>query len=134
MCPKLIRVGMLILTISSSANAAPLVGVPSPADASAQTSGSPESNIPARSNASSESSARPTPAQLDQPGAIAIATPNQRNRGTTVATPDRPLFGRLNLQAQGRQFEQPPTLQLAPDEAAKSSGASNADAAGQAHN
>jgi hypothetical protein len=134
---KPIPLGILALALGICADAAPLPGVPSPADASAPTGASPQGNAAAPSDPSSQGKARPTPVQPDQPdqpGAIVIASPNLRNRGTTVASPDGALFGRLNLYGKERPLEQPPALKLAPDEAAKSGGAGNAGAPEPAHN
>ena len=131
---KPIPLGMLALVLSICAGAAPLSGVPSPANASAQTGASPQSNAAAPSDPSSQGKARPNPVQPDQPGAIVIASPNLRNRGTTVASPDGALFGRLNLHGKERPLEQPPAPKLAPDEAAKSGGAGNAGGPEPAHN
>lgn len=128
---KPIPLGLLALALSICAGAQPLSGVPSPANASAQTGASPQGNAAGPSDPSSQGKARPTP---DQPGAIVIASPNLRNRGTTVASPDGVLFGRLNLHAKERPLEQPPALKVAPDEAAKSGGAGNAGAPEPAHN
>ena len=131
---KPIPLAMLALALGICADAAPLSGVPSPADASAPTGASPQSNAAAPTGPSAQGKARPTPVQPDQPGAIVIASPNLRNRGTTVASPDGALFGRLNLHGKERPLEQPPALKLAPDEAAKNGGASNAVAPEPAHN
>ena len=131
---KPIPLGILALALSICAGAEPLSGAPSPANAPAQTGASPQSNAAAPSDPSSQGKARSTPVEPDQPGVIVIASPNLRNRGTTVASPDGALFGRLNLHGKERPFEQPPALKLAPDEAAKSGGASNAGAPEPAHN
>jgi hypothetical protein len=131
---KPIPLGILALALGICANAAPLPGVPSPADASASTGASPQSNAAAPSDPSAQGKARPNPDQPDQPGAIVIASPNLRNRGTTVASPDGALFGRLNLHGKERPLEHPPALKSAPDEAAKSGGAGNAGAPEPAHN
>ena len=120
--------GLLILAVSGNAAAAPLAGDPSPASAS------PPVNAPAQSKASIPGKARPTSAQLDQPGAVAVASPNQRNTGTTFASPDPSFFGRLNLQAQTKPLEQPPALQVAPGDAAKSGATGNTAAPAQAPN
>jgi hypothetical protein len=120
---KAIVLGMLAFALSICAGAAPLSDVPLP-----------QSNAAAPSDPSSQGKARATPVQPDQPGAIVIASPNLRNRGTTVSSPDGALFGRLNLHGKERPLEQPPALKLAPDEAAKSGGASNAGAPEPAHN
>jgi hypothetical protein len=131
---KPIALGLLALALGICADAAPLAAAPSPADASAQTGASPQSNAAAPSDLSSQGKTRPTPVQPDQPGVIVIASPNLRNRGTTVDSPDGALFGQLNLHGKERPLEQPPALKVAPDEAAKSSGAGNAGAPEPAHN
>jgi hypothetical protein len=138
MCRKPIRLGMIILALGVSAGAAPSNGAPLPASASAQNSASPQNNgnAPAQSNASSQTKARPTPAQLDQPGAVVMAPPILRNAGRTFAAADQPLFGALNLQGQAPQRplgEQPPAMQSAPNEAAIGGGAGDVGAPGQAH-
>jgi hypothetical protein len=119
MCHKSIRLGMLALVLTLSAGVAAQTSAPSPANASAQDNASPQTN------------ARPTPAQLDQPGAVVTAPPILRNTGKTVVPPDQPLIGRLNLR--GRMphrslSEEVPTMPPAPNEAATSSGAANAGA------
>ena len=124
----IIRLGLLALALSAGAGAVPQTIAPSPANASAQNSASPQNNASAQSNASSPTKARPTPAQLDQPGAVVMAPPILRNAGRTFVAADQPLFGALNLQGQAPQRplgEQPPAMQPAPNEAAISSGAGN---------
>jgi hypothetical protein len=133
-----IRLGIVVLALSASAAALPQNGAPLPASASAQNSASPQdANAPAQSNASSPTKARPTPGQLDQPGAVVMAPPILRNTGRTFVAADQPLFGALNLQGQALQGplgEQPPAMQPAPNEAAAiGSGAGDAGALGQAH-
>ena len=121
MCRKPIRLGMIVLALSASAGALPQNGAPLPASAAAQNSAVPQNNASAQSNASSPTKARPTPAQLDQPGAVVIAPPILRNVGTTFVSADQPLFARLSLQGQAPQrplAEQPPAMQPAPNEAA----------------
>ena len=138
MCRKPIRLGMVVLALSASAGALPQNGAPLPASASAQNSAPPQDNASAQSNASSQTKARPTPAQLDQPGAVVMAPPILRNAGRTFVAADQPLFGALNLQGQAPQRplgEQPPAMQPAPNEAAAiGSGAGEASALSQGHN
>ena len=135
MCHKPLRLGMVILALGVSAGAVPSTSAPLPVTASAQNSASPQNNAPTQSNASSQTEARPTPAQLDQPGAVVIAPPILRNTGTTYAGSDQPLLGRLSLQGQrlpGTLGEQPPpAMPPAPNEAAI--GAVDVGALGQAH-
>jgi len=109
MCRKPIRLGVVALALSASAGALP------------QNSALPQDNASAQSNASWQTRARPTPAQLDQPGAVVMAPPILRNAGRTLVAADQPLFGALNLQGQAPQRplgEQPPAMQPAPNEAA----------------
>src|SRR6266576_739257 len=100
---KPIRLGVVALALSASASALPQNDAPSSASASAQNSASQQNNASAQSNASSQTKARPTPAQLDQPGAVVIAPPILRNAGRTFVAADQPLFGALNLQGQAPQ-------------------------------
>ena len=134
MYPKPILSGVLAVVVSISAGAAPLPGTPSPANASTQTNAPPQSNAPAPGDRSAQGKAQPISAQHEKPGAIAIASPNQRNTGTTVATPDGALFGKLNLHTKERPFEEPPALQPVPAEAPKSGGSGNTGAPAPAHN
>jgi len=62
----------------------------SPASASSQN------KAYARTSAS-PANAAPTRAQLDQPGAVTMAPPIDRVSGNTVNSPDKPLFGKLDL-------------------------------------
>ena len=136
MCHKPIRLGMVILALGVGAGAVPSNSAPLPVTASAQNSALPQNNAPAQSNASSQTEARPTPAQLDQPGAVVIPPPILRNTGTTFAPADQPLFGALNLRGQTLQRppgEQPPAMPPALNEAAIGSAAGDAGALGQAH-
>ena len=137
MCREPIRLGMIVLALSASAGALPQNGAPLPASAAAQNSASPQNNAFAQSNASSPTKARPTPAQLDQPGAVVMAPPILRNAGRTFVAADQPLFGALNLQGQAPQRplgEQPPAMQPAPNEAAAiGSGGGEAGAPSQGH-
>ena len=130
------RLGMLALVLALSAGAAAQTSAPSPANASAQDNASPQ-NIPfAPRDASPQTNARPTPAQLDQPGAVVTPPPILRNSGKTVVPPDQPLIGRLNLHGQrpqGSLSEQVPAMPPAPNKAAISSGADSAEAPRQAH-
>ena len=123
------RLGMLALALALSAGATAQTSAPSPADASAQGNASPQ-NIPfAPRDASPQANARPTPAQLDQPGAVITPPPILRNSGKTVVPPDQPLIGRLNLHGQrpqGSLSEELPAMPPSPDEAAIS-GAGNAE-------
>jgi hypothetical protein len=128
MFPQCVVLGLFILALSGSAAAVPLAGDPSPGAAL------PPVGAPVQSKASIPGKARPTPAQLDQPGAVAVASPNERNTGTTVASPDPAFFGRLNLHAQPKPLEQPPALQVAPGDAAKSGATGNTAAPPQAPN
>ena len=133
---KPIRLGMIILALGVSAGAALSNSAPLPVSASAQNGALPQDNASAQSNASSQTKVGPTPAQLDQPGAIVMAPPILRNAGRTFVAADQPLFGTLNLQGQAPQRplgEQPPAMQAAPNEAARGSGAGDAGAPGQAH-
>ena len=119
MSHKSIRLTMLALLLAISATAAAQTTAPSPANASAQDNASPRTN------------ARPTPAQLDQPGAVITPPPILRNTGKTIAPPDQPLMGHLNLRGQrpqGSLSEQVPAMPSASNEAATSSGADNAGA------
>jgi len=135
MCRKPIRLGMIVLALSASAGALPQNGAPLPASAAAQNSAVPQ-NASAQSNASSPTKARPTPAQLDQPGAVVMAPPILRNVGRTFVAADQPLFAGLSLQGQAPQrpvAEQQPAMQPAPNEAAIGSGAGEAGAPSQGH-
>jgi hypothetical protein len=127
---------MIVLALSASAGALSQNGAPLPASAAVQNSAVPQNNASAQSNASSPTKARPTPAQLDQPGAVVIAPPILRNVGRTFVAADQPLFAGLSLQGQAPQrplAEQPPAMQPAPNEAAIGSGAGEASTPGQAH-
>ena len=140
MSHKSIRLTMLALLLAISAGAAAQTTAPSPANASAQDNASPQNSpqynpVPLR-DASPQTDARPTPAQLDQPGAVVTAPPILRNAGKTVVPPDQPLMGRLNLRGQmpqGSLSEQVPAMLPSPNEAATSSGAGNAGAPRQAN-
>jgi hypothetical protein len=131
---KLNRLGMLAIVLVLSAGAGAQTSVP--ANASAQDNASPQ-NIPfAPRDTSPQTNARPTPAQLDQPGAVVTPPPILRNSGKTVVQPDQPLMGRLNLHGQrpqGSVSEQVPAMPPSPNEAAISSGAGNADALRQGY-
>jgi len=128
MLPQCVVLCSFVLALSGSAAAAPLAGDPSPPGAA------PPGAAPVQSKASIPGKARPTPAQLDQPGAVAVASPNERNTGTTFASPDPSIFGRLNLHAQPKPLEQPPAMQVAPGDAAKSGATANTAAPAQAPN
>ena len=134
---KSIRLGMLALVLAAlSAGAAAQTSAPSPANASAQDNASPHKSPFAPRDASPQTNARPTPAQLDQPGAVVTAPPILRNAGKTVVPPDQPLMGRLNLRGQMPQrslSEQVPAMPSSPNEAATSSGAGNAEAPRQGY-
>jgi hypothetical protein len=136
MSHKSIRLGMLALVLAISAGAAAQTSAPSPANASARDNASPQKSLFALRDASPQTNARPTPAQLDQPGAVITPPPILRNTGKTVAPPDQPLMGHLNLRGQrpqGSLSEQVPAMPSAPNEAATSSGAGNADAPRQGY-
>ena len=136
MCHKSFRLGVLAFVLAISAGAAAQESAPSPANASAQDNASPQNNPFVPRDASAQTDARPTPAQLDQPGAVVTAPPILRNAGKTVVPPDQPLMGRLNLRGQmpqGSLSEQVPAMQPSPNEAATSSGAGNAGAPRQAN-
>ena len=129
MCDKSIRLGMLALALALSAGAAAQTSAPSPANVSAQDNASPQNNPFASRDASPQTNARPTPAQLDQPGTVVTPPPILRNSGKTVVPADQPLMGRLNLRGQrprGSLSEQVPEMQPSPNEAATSGGAGNA--------
>ena len=134
MCRKPIRLGVIILALGASAGAVPSNSAPLPVSASAQNSASPQSDAPAQSNALTK--AGPTPAQLEQPGAVVMAPPILRNTGRTSVPADQPLFGALNLQGQASPRplgEQPPAMPPAPSEAAIGGGAGGAAALGPGH-
>src|SRR6202162_1742392 len=108
---KSIRLCVLALALGVSAGAPAQQSAPSPANASAQDHASSQSSLFAPRDASSQPDARPTPAQLDQPGAVVTAPPILRNAGKTVVPTDQPLLGRLNLRGQrpqGSLIEQAP--------------------------
>jgi hypothetical protein len=127
---------VLALALGVSAGAAAQKSAPSPANPFAQDDASSQNSLFAPRDASLQTDARPTPAQLDQPGAVVTAPPILRNAGKTVVPTDQPLLGRLNLRGQrpqGSLIEQAPAMQPAPNEAATSIGAGNAGAPEQAH-
>ena len=98
---KLNRLGMLTLVLVLSAGAGAQTSVP--ANASAQDNASLQ-NIPfAPRDASPQTNARPTAAQLDQPGAVITPPPILRNSGKTVVQSEQPLIGHLNLRGQRPQ-------------------------------
>jgi hypothetical protein len=126
---KPIQLGMLAVALSVSAGVVAQDSASLRANPSVQNSASPQNDASARTNATSQIKGAPTPAQLDQPGAVVIAPPILRNAGTTYVTPDQPLLGRLNLQGQTLQEplrEHPPAMQPALNEAAISRGAGDA--------
>ena len=130
------RLGMLALMLALSAGAAAQASALSPANASAEDNASPQNHLFAPRDASPQTNARPTPAQLDQPGAVVTPPPILRNSGKTVAQSEQPLIGHLNLRGQrpqGSLSEQVPAMPSAPNEAAASSGAGNGEAPRQAH-
>ena len=130
MCHKSNRLGILALVLALSAGAAAQTSAPSTANASAQDNASPQNGPFAPRDASARTNARPTPAQLDQPGAVVTAPPILRNTGKTVVPPDQPLMGRLNLRGQMPRrslSEQVPAMPSSPNEAATSSGAGDAE-------
>jgi hypothetical protein len=134
MCHKSFQLGMLALVLALSAAAAAQTSGPPPANAFAQDNASPQNspqyNPLTPRDASPQTNARPTPAQLDQPGAVVTPPPILRNAGKTVVQPDQPLMGRLNLHGQRPQgsLSDVPAMEPSPNEAATSSGAGNADA------
>ena len=136
MSHKSIRLAMLALVLALSAGAVAQESAPSPANASAQDNALPQNSPFAPRDASAQTNARPTPAQLDQPGAVVTAPPILRNTGKTVVPPDQPLLGRLNLRGQmphGSPNEQVPAMQPSPNEAATSGGAGNTGAPQQGY-
>jgi hypothetical protein len=136
MCHKSFRLGVLAFVLALSASAVAQESALSPANASTQDNALPQSSPFAPRDASAQTDARPTPAQLDQPGAVVTAPPILRNAGKTVVPPDQPLIGRLNLRGQmpqGSLSEQVPAMQPSSNEAATSSGAGNAGAPRQAN-
>jgi hypothetical protein len=136
MCYKSNRLGMFALVLALSAGAGAQTSAPSPANASARDIASPQNNLFAPRDALPQTNARPTPAQLDQPGAVVTPPPILRNSGKTVAPADQPLIGRLNLHGQrpqGSLSEELPAMPPPPNEAAISSGAGNADAPRQGY-
>jgi hypothetical protein len=136
MCDKSIRLGMLALALALSAGAAAQTSAPSPANISAQDNASPQNTPFAPRDGSPQTNARPTPAQLDQPGAVVTPPPILRNTGKTVVPSDQPLIGHLNLRGrrpQGSPSEQVPAMPPAPNETAASSGAGKGEAPRQAY-
>jgi len=135
---KSIRLCVLALALGVSAGAAAQKSAPSPANPFAQDDASSQNSLFAPRDVSSQTDARPTSAQLDQPGAVVTAPPILRNAGKTVVPTDQPLLllGRLNLQGQrpqGSLIEQAPAMPPAPKEATTSIRAGNAGAPEQAH-
>jgi hypothetical protein len=128
MCFRPAALGLLVLALSTSARSAPLPGDASAADAPAPPAVPLKGSTPAPNAGSTPT--KPTAAQLNQPGAIAVPSPNSRNTGTTVASPDPAIFGHLNLFGKARPLEQPPDMQAAPDQPAKGNGAGDAGAKG----
>jgi hypothetical protein len=127
---------MLALVLALSAGAAAQTSAAAPANASAQDNALSQNTPFASRDASPRTNARPTPAQLDQPGAVVTPPPILRNSGKTVVPPDQPLMGHLNLRGQmpqGSLSEQVPAMPPAPNEAAASSGAGNAEAPRQGY-
>jgi hypothetical protein len=116
---KPIQLGMLAVALSVSAGVVAQDSASLRANPSVQNSASPQNDASARTK---QIKGAPTPAQLDQPGAVVIAPPILRNAGTTFVTPDQPLLGRLSPQGQrlpGTLGEQPPpAMQPAPNQAA----------------
>jgi hypothetical protein len=107
------RLGMLAFVLALSAGAAVQTSALSPANASAEDNASPQNNLFAPRDASPQTNARPTPAQLDQPGAVVTPPPILRNSGKTVAQSEQPLIGHLNLRGQrpqGSLSEQVPAM------------------------
>ena len=136
MSDKSKRLGMLALALALSAGAAAQTSALWPANPSAEDNASPQNNLFAPRDASPQTNARPTPAQLDQPGAVVTPPPILRNSGKTVAQSEQPLIGHLNLRGRRRQgslSEQVPAMPPAPNEAAASSGAGNGEAPRQTY-
>jgi hypothetical protein len=130
MSHKSIRLGMFALVLAISAGAAAQTSALSPANAPGEDNASPQKSPVAPRDASPQTNARPTPAQLGQPGAVVTPPPILRNSGKTVAQSEQPLIGHLNLRGQrpqGSLSEQVPAMPSAPNEAAATSGAGNAD-------
>ena len=90
MCPKLLPLTVLTLVLSVSIGAIAQSSLQSPASASSQ-------NKAYARTSTSPANAAPTPAQLDQPGAVTMAAPIDRVSGKTLNSPDKPLFGKLDL-------------------------------------
>jgi hypothetical protein len=90
MGPKLVSLTMLTVVSSVS------LGAIAQNDPQSPATGSGRNNAYARTSAS-PANAAPTRAQLDQPGAVTVAPPIERVSGTTVNSPDKPLFGKLDL-------------------------------------
>jgi hypothetical protein len=123
---------VLVLALGVSVSAAAQDSASARAYASAQNVASPQGSASARNNPSQQSNAPPTPAQLDQPGAVVIPPPILRNSGRTVMSRDEPLLGRLNLQGQTPGLvREPPPAMPSPSEAATSVGAGIAGARGE---
>lgn len=124
------RWGVLILALSVTLGAA----VQASAQVPTYTASDKASHTPAPINPSPRSDA-PSPARLDQPGAVVIAPPIARNAGRIVIARDEPLLGRLNLQGQSPQGSvsaPPPAMPPPPPtEAALSVGAGRAGARGR---
>ncbi len=113
MSRKSIRLGMLALVLAISAGAAAQTSAPSLANASAQDNASPQNSLFAPRDA-----------------------PILRNTGKTVAPPDQPLMGHLNLRGQrpqGSLSEQVPAMPPASNEAATNSDADNVGVPRQGH-
>lgn len=129
MCSKSILLGMLAFGLSVNARALQLKTTLLAADASTPTSASQKLNTSGRNKAALPSNAMQRSAGIDQPGAVVMPPPILRYAGNTAMTPDRPLLGRLNLQAKTLKvpmLAEPPALQLPPNVAAISSGSRNA--------
>jgi hypothetical protein len=129
------RVGVLALVLALSAGVTTQTSARSPANASAEDNATPQNNLLAPRDAQPQTNARPTPAQLDQPGAVVTPPPILRNSGKTVAQSEQPLIGHLNLRGrrpQGSLSEQVPAMPSAPNEAAASNGAGHGEAPRQA--
>lgn len=129
MCSKSVLLAMLAVGLSVSADALELNITPLAADASTPSSASQQLNTPGRNKAALRSNAAQSSAGIDQPGAVVMPPPILRYAGNTAVTPDRPLLGRLRLQAQTLKvplLAEPPALQVPPNVAAISSGARNA--------
>jgi hypothetical protein len=90
MRPKVVSLTVLTVVLSVS------LGTVAQNGPQSRATGSGQNNAYARTSAS-PANAAPTPAQLDQPGAVTMPPPIERVSGNTVNSPDKPLFGKLDL-------------------------------------